>query len=159
MSIICPVLLAGGSGTRLWPLSRKSYPKQFSQLIGEETLFQSSAQRLTSSGTLNFAPHITVTNSDFRFIVTEQLHDVGIDPGPILIEPEAKNTAAAILAASIFANLKDENAVLLVAPSDHVIPDTFAFHEAIKAGLAHVQNQKLVTFGIKPTHPETGYGY
>jgi mannose-1-phosphate guanylyltransferase/mannose-6-phosphate isomerase len=154
-----PVLLAGGSGTRLWPLSRKSYPKQFSRLIDDKTLFQSSAQRLTSSETIAFAPHITLTNSDYRFIIGEQLQEVGIDPGPILIEPEAKNTAAAILAASLFANSKDENAVLLVAPSDHVIPGTEDFHTAIKVGLSHVQNQKMVTFGIKPTHPETGYGY
>lgn len=159
MTKIYPVLLAGGSGTRLWPLSRKSYPKQFSNLIGEKTLFQSSAQRLTSSETLEFAPHITLTNSDYRFIIGEQLQEVGIDPGPILIEPEAKNTAAAILAASIFVHSKDENAVLLVAPSDHVIPGTEDFHTAIKVGLSHVQNQKMVTFGIKPTHPETGYGY
>jgi mannose-1-phosphate guanylyltransferase/mannose-6-phosphate isomerase len=159
MTKVHPVLLAGGSGTRLWPLSRKTYPKQFSKLIGEKTLFQLSAQRLTSSETLEFAPHITLTNADFRFIIGEQLQEVGIDPGPILIEPEAKNTAAAILAASIFAHSRDENAILLVAPSDHVIPDTSAFHEAIKAGLSHVQKQKMVTFGIKPTHPETGYGY
>ncbi len=159
MTKIYPVLLAGGSGTRLWPLSRKSYPKQFSNLIGDKTLFQSSAQRLTSSETLDFASHITVTNSDFRFIIGEQLQEIGIDPGPILIEPEAKNTAAAILAASIFLHSTDENAVLLVAPSDHVIPDTEDFHAAIKVGLSHVQNQKMVTFGIKPTHPETGYGY
>ena len=159
MTKIYPVLLAGGLGTRLWPLSRKSYPKQFSNLIGENTLFQSSAQRLTSSETLEFAPHITLTNSDYRFIVGEQLHEVGIDPGPILIEPEAKNTAAAILSAGIFAHAKDENAVLLVAPSDHVIPGTEDFHAAIKVGLSHVQNRKMVTFGIRPTRPETGYGY
>jgi mannose-1-phosphate guanylyltransferase len=80
MTKIYPVLLAGGSGTRLWPLSRKSYPKQFSNLIGDKTLFQSSAQRLTSSETLDFAPHITLTNSDYRFIIGEQLQEVGIDP-------------------------------------------------------------------------------
>ena len=159
MFSVHPVLLAGGSGTRLWPLSRKSYPKQFSNLIGDKTLFQSSAQRLTSSETLEFASHVTLTNSDYRFIIGEQLQEVGIDPGPILIEPETKNTAAAILAASIFIHARDENAVLLVAPSDHVIPGTDDFHTAIKVGLSHVQNQKIVTFGIKPTHPETGYGY
>lgn len=156
---IYPVLLAGGSGTRLWPLSRKSYPKQFSNLIGKKTLFQFTAKRLMSSDIIEFASHITLTNADFRFIIGEQLQEIGIDPGPILIEPKAKNTAAAILAASIFAHEKDKDAVLLVAPSDHVIPDTAIFHEAIKVGLSHVKNQKIVTFGIKPTHPETGYGY
>ena len=159
MSKIYPVLLAGGSGTRLWPLSRKSYPKQFSNLIGDETLFQSSALRLTSSAVLEFATHITLTNSDYRFIIGEQLQEVGIDPGPILIEPESKNTAAAILAASLFAHSKDENAILLVAPSDHVIPDADDFHEAIKVGLTHLKNHQIVTFGITPTHPEIGYGY
>ena len=159
MAKIYPVLLAGGSGTRLWPLSRKSYPKQFSKFVDGNTLFQSSAQRLTTSDTLEFASHITLTNSDYRFIIGEQLLEVGIDPGPILIEPEAKNTAAAILAASIFVYSEDENAVLLVAPSDHVIPCTEDFHAAIKVGLSHVQNGKIATFGIKPTHPETGYGY
>ena len=159
MSKVYPVLLAGGSGTRLWPLSRKSYPKQFSKLIGEQTLFQGSAERLTSSEIIDFASHITLTNADFRFIVGEQLQEIGIDPGPILIEPEAKNTAAAISAASVFAYSKDKNAVLLVAPSDHVIPDTDNFHTAIKIGLSHLQDRKMVTFGIKPTYPETGYGY
>ena len=138
MQKIYPVLLAGGSGTRLWPLSRKSYPKQFSKLIGEGTLFQDSAQRLTSSELIKFDRHITLTNSHFRFIIGEQLQSVGLDPGPILIEPEAKNTAAAILAATLFAHSKDKNAVLLVAPSDHVIPDTNDFHKAVGIGLSHL---------------------
>ena len=159
MEKIIPVLLAGGSGTRLWPLSRKSYPKQFSNLIGDKTLFQQSALRLTSSKLIDFAPHITLTNSDFRFIVVEQLQEVGIDPGTILIEPLAKNTAPAILAASLFALEQDHEAVLLVAPSDHIIPDTIDFHNAVSIGLSHVRNGKIVTFGIDPTHPETGYGY
>ena len=157
--MLYPVLLAGGSGTRLWPLSRKSYPKQFSNLIDQSTLFQSSTQRLTSSNILKFAPPITLTNTDYRFIVGQQLQEVGIEPGPILIEPAAKNTAAAILAASLFVHSKDENAILLVAPSDHVIPDTLDFHEAVKVGISHVHHGKIVTFGIKPNRPETGYGY
>ncbi|MBU2329150.1 MAG: mannose-1-phosphate guanylyltransferase/mannose-6-phosphate isomerase, partial [Alphaproteobacteria bacterium] len=100
--MITPVLLCGGSGTRLWPLSRKSYPKQFVPLVGEETLFQASAKRLSGRASdLAFAAPLVLTNSDFRFIVTEQLMAIGIDPGAILIEPEGRNTAPAILAAAL----------------------------------------------------------
>ena len=126
---------------------------------GDQSLFQQSAIRLTNSDKVDFASHITLTNSDFRFIVSEQLQEIGIDPGPILIEPEAKNTAAAILAASVFINEQDKDAILLAAPSDHIIPDTASFHEAILIGLSYVQKGKMITFGIKPTHAETGYGY
>lgn len=159
MSEITPVLLAGGSGTRLWPLSRKSFPKQFSKFVGDKTLFQQSAKRLTSSDNVKFGPHITMTNLEFRFIVGEQLQEVGIDPGPILIEPEGRNTAPAILAASLYAHERNPNAILLVAPSDHVIPDISAFHEVIAKGLQLVADGKIVTFGITPTRLETGYGY
>ncbi len=153
---VYPVILCGGSGTRLWPLSRKSYPKQFVPLIGEETLFQASAKRLDGE---NFNAPTIITGSDFRFIVSEQLTAIGIDPGAILIEPEGRNTAPAILAVALHLVEKDPEAVLLVAPSDHVVPDIDAFHAAIDKGLSAVANGKIVTFGIKPTHAETAYGY
>lgn len=154
--MITPVLLCGGSGTRLWPLSRKSYPKQFAPLVGDESLFQASAQRLAGDG---FAAPVVLTNSDFRFIVTEQLGAVGIDPGAILIEPEGRNTAPAILAAALYLKAQDDAALMLVAPSDHVVPDAAAFRAAVQAGEPRAQAGDLVTFGIAPTHAETGYGY
>ena len=157
---ITPVILCGGSGTRLWPLSRKSYPKQFVPLLGEETLFQASARRMTGTDDrLAFQAPLVLTNADFRFIVVEQLQAVGIDPGAILIEPEGRNTAPAILAAALHALASDPQAVLLVAPSDHVVPDMPAFHAAVAQGLEPVAAGDLVTFGIQPTHPETAYGY
>lgn len=154
--MITPVLLCGGSGTRLWPLSRKSYPKQFAALVGDETLFQASAARLSGPG---FAAPMVLTNSDFRFIVTEQLAEAGIDPAAILIEPEGRNTAPAVLAAALWLEKSDPDALMLVAPSDHVVPDAEAFRAAVTAGVAAAEAGQLVTFGIKPTHAETGYGY
>ncbi|RWR29848.1 mannose-1-phosphate guanylyltransferase/mannose-6-phosphate isomerase [Sinirhodobacter populi] len=159
-SAITPVILAGGSGTRLWPLSRKSYPKQFVRLVGQETLFQASAARMTDAGEgISFRAPVVLTNSDFRFIVTEQLAEVGIDPGAVLIEPEGRNTAPAVLAAALHILSTDPEAVLLVAPSDHVIPDGTAFRKAVAQGLKAVEQGDLVTFGIQPDRPETGYGY
>jgi len=154
--MITPILLCGGSGTRLWPLSRKSYPKQFSPLLGETTLFQASAQRLAGPG---YNAPLVLTNSDFRFIVTDQLAQVGIDPGAILIEPAGRNTAPAVLAAALHLQKSDPEALMLVAPSDHVVPDASAFRAAVVAGEAAAQEGQMVTFGIKPTHAETGYGY
>ena len=148
-----------GAGTRLWPLSRKSYPKQFSPLLGEDSLFQSTANRLSSSEVLSFESIITITNSDFRFIVVEQLQRAGIDPGEVLIEPERRNTAASVLAAALYAQQRNSEATILIAPSDHVIADTLEFHRAIKIGLVEIEKGHIVTFGIKPTRPETGYGY
>ena len=159
MTLITPVLLAGGYGTRLWPTSRKGYPKQFSKLLGDETLFQSSAKRLVSSQTVQFDAPITMTNSDFRFIVVEQLQRAGVDPGAVLIEPEGRNTAPAVLAAAIYASNRNPDANILIAPSDHIKPDTLAFHAAICKGVKETANGRIVTFGITPTRPETGYGY
>ncbi len=154
---ITPVILCGGSGTRLWPLSRQSYPKQFTPLIGSQSLFQYCAQRLSGP---QFTPPVIVTASDFRFIATEQLMEAGVDPGPILIEPEGRNTAPAILAAALHVAATDPDAVLLVAPSDHLIEDVLGFHEAIAEGLRVVREEgRIVTFGIAPERPETGYGY
>ncbi|SMX26814.1 Alginate biosynthesis protein AlgA [Pelagimonas phthalicica] len=154
--MITPILLCGGSGTRLWPLSRKSYPKQFAPILGEETLFQASAQRLQGAG---YGCPVVITGSDFRFIVTEQLQAVGIDPGAILIEPEGRNTAPAVLAAALHVAKSDPEGLMLVAPSDHVVPDAEAFRAAVEAGCTAANAGQLVTFGITPTHPETGYGY
>ncbi|MDB9915501.1 mannose-1-phosphate guanylyltransferase/mannose-6-phosphate isomerase [Alphaproteobacteria bacterium] len=159
MNDITPILLAGGSGTRLWPLSRKSYPKQFINIVGDTSLFQKTALRLTSTENIMFKPHIIVTNTDYRFFVSQQLLNVGIDPGPIIIEPEAKNTAPAILSAILFGKDKDEETIFLVAPSDHIISNSSEFHKVINKGLKEVKKGKIVTFGIKPTHAETGYGY
>ena len=157
---ITPVILCGGSGTRLWPLSRKSYPKQFVELMGEETLFQASARRMSgASDALSFRSPLVLTNADFRFIVTEQLLAIGIDPGAILIEPEGRNTAPAILAAALHAQKDDPDAILLVAPSDHVVPDKEAFQSAVARGITAVERGDLVTFGIQASRPETGYGY
>ncbi|MDH2131081.1 mannose-1-phosphate guanylyltransferase/mannose-6-phosphate isomerase [Sphingobium yanoikuyae] len=158
--LITPVILAGGSGTRLWPLSRKSYPKQFVPLLGAGTLFQDAARRLSgATDAFRFARPMVLTNSLFRFIIAEQLAQEGIDPEAILIEPEGRNTAPAILAAALHLASKQPDAVLLVAPSDHVITDAAAFREAVGKGLAATAKGDLVTFGIQPTRPETGYGY
>ena len=156
MQQITPVILCGGSGSRLWPLSRKSYPKQFVPLVGNKTLFQNSSERLTGK---QFKNPVIVTNSDYRFIVTEQLQEIGIDPGAILIEPEGRNTAPAILAAALYEYRENPDAILVVAPSDHVINDINAFQLAIDEAYKVALDGQLVTFGIKPTHPETGYGY
>ena len=154
--IITPLILCGGSGTRLWPLSRKSFPKQFSPLAGDESLFVQAARRLSGPG---YGQPIIVTNSDFRFIVTEQLEAAGVVPGTILIEPSARNTAPAILAAVLHAAQADPDGLLLVAPSDHLVPDPAAFRAAVRAGIPAARAGRIVTFGIKPTRAETGYGW
>lgn len=154
--MITPVLLCGGSGTRLWPMSRKSYPKQFARLLGENTLLQDTALRLSGDG---YDRPVIVTNADFRFIVAEQLQEIGIEPQAILIEPEGRNTAPAILAAAMWIEGQAPDATMLIAPSDHVVQDTDALHAAIDAGMAEANKGAIITFGITPVRPETGYGY
>ena len=156
MGGITPLLLCGGSGTRLWPLSRKSYPKQFSPLTGEGSLFQQAARRLSGPG---FAAPVIVTNSDFRFIVVEQLAAAHISAGAILIEPAGRNTAPAILAATLHIAADDPQALILVAPSDHVVPDDPAFRAAVRAATPAANAGRIVTFGIRPDRAETGYGW
>ncbi|WP_037906430.1 mannose-1-phosphate guanylyltransferase/mannose-6-phosphate isomerase [Sulfitobacter mediterraneus] len=153
---ITPVILCGGSGTRLWPVSRKSFPKQFINLIGDGSLFQQSSVRLSGAG---FAAPLIVTNSDFRFIATQQLGDAGIDPGAVLIEPEARNTAPALLAAALVLAQDDPQGLMLAAPSDHYITQADTFRSSIKRGLDAAKAGQIVTFGITPDRPETGYGY
>lgn len=154
--LIHPVILCGGSGARLWPLSRQSYPKQFSKLMGEQSLFQASAQRSQGTG---FAAPVVVTGDAFRFIVTEQLVAIETSPAGILIEPEGRNTPPAILAAALWLEHRDPDALMLVAPSDHVIPDGEAFRSAVLNAADAARAGKLVTFGITPTRAETEYGY
>lgn len=156
---IVPIILAGGSGKRLWPVSRKSYPKQFTRLIDDESLFQGSVRRLSESVSLDFGQPVVLTNSDFRFIASQQIAEIGFDPGAVIIEPEGRNTAPAILAAALHVMRENPEACMLVAPSDHIIPDTDAFHAAISEGMKVVEQGRIVTFGIMPTRPEVGYGY
>ncbi len=153
---IHPVILCGGSGTRLWPVSRQSFPKQFSKLIGEESLFQATARRL--SGPMFEAP-VIITSADFRFIVRDQLAAVGIEPAAILIEPAPRNTAPAVLAATLWLERHAPGALVLVAPSDHLMPDPASFHVAVAAAAGQAAAGGIVTFGIAPDRAETGYGY
>ena len=153
--MIIPVILAGGSGTRLWPLSRKSFPKQFAALSEGPSLFQQTLQRLAGEG---FAAPTVVTGEDYRFIVAEQVEELGTSGADILLEPEARNTAPAILAAAL-RHEHDPKAVLVIAPSDHRVEDGLAFAKALNAAAQEAQSGALVTLGIQPTAPETGYGY
>ena len=152
-----PVILSGGSGTRLWPRSRSNTPKQFLSLVGDETLFQSTALRVKAMR--DVAPVVTVCAEDHRFMVGEQLQAIGMTSGGILLEPAARNTAPAIALAALHVLEQDDKGVLLVLPADHLIRDEAAFREAVVAGMAQAESGALVTFGIKPDAPVTGYGY
>lgn len=152
-----PVILSGGSGSRLWPRSRKAYPKQFLPLVDPEyTLIQQTLMRLSGLG---HHPPIVVSNEDHRFMVAEQLHQIGADPESILLEPCGRNTAPAICLAALQTIRRHEDQLLLVLPADHVIREHKMLHDAISRAVKGAENGKLITFGIVPTRAETGYGY
>ena len=150
---ITPVILSGGSGTRLWPLSRKQHPKQYLSLADEQTMLQATIQRL--QGLENLGCPIVICNQEHRFLVAEQLQQINIEKPMIILEPEGKNTAPAIAAAAHY--IKD--GLMLILPADHIIQDTQAFHQSIKIAIKQAEQDKLVTFGITPVEPNTGYGY
>jgi mannose-1-phosphate guanylyltransferase/mannose-6-phosphate isomerase len=157
MSQVIPVILSGGAGTRLWPLSREMYPKQLLSLTGKQTMLQDTALRLAAiAGAI---PPIVVCNEAHRFTVAEQIHAQGIQPSAILLEPSGRNTAPAVALAALKAMKLDPNATLVVAPADHVIRDARKFQQAAEVAVALAQHDKLVTFGIVAHAPETGYGY
>lgn len=154
--MIRPVILSGGGGSRLWPLSRSGNPKQFQPLLGEESLLQATAERCRGP---QFHDPLISTGEEQRFFVVDQLEEAGITPAAVLLEPEPRNTAAAIAAAALWALERGEDDPLLVMPSDHLIDDSSALLTAAERALPTALQGKLVTFGIRPTHPHTGYGY
>lgn len=155
--MIIPVILSGGAGTRLWPLSRELYPKQFLSLVNEQTMFQSTLTRLTALP--DMAPPMVVCNEQHRFLVAEQLRQIDVTNNGILLEPLGRNTAPAVAAAALHALAGGHDPLLLVLPADHVIRDAAALCQAVKDGAVVAKKGKLVTFGIVPSAPETGYGY
>jgi mannose-1-phosphate guanylyltransferase/mannose-6-phosphate isomerase len=152
-----PVILCGGAGKRLWPLSRSSYPKQFLSLVSERSLLQDTAER--ACGGLGLGQPVVVCNQEHRFLVSEQLTAIGRGAATILCEPVGRNTAPALGAAAAFLVEQDPNAVMLAMPSDHYIGDVAAFADAVSRAAALARTGRLVTFGIRPSRPETGYGY
>ncbi|MBL8704888.1 MAG: mannose-1-phosphate guanylyltransferase/mannose-6-phosphate isomerase [Rhodospirillales bacterium] len=156
-SLIQPVILSGGAGTRLWPVSREQRPKQFLTLMSDKSILQETALRVGAPA--RFGGPMLVASEEHRFLVAEQMRQIGVKPVQIVLEPLARSTAPAIAAAALLAAETDPEAVLLVLPSDHMIRDLVAFHAAIDKAAAAARLGKLVTFGIAPDGPRTGYGY
>ena len=155
--MIIPIILAGGSGTRLWPLSRTHYPKQLLKLFGDVTMLQQTLLRL--KGIPDLAAPIVVCNEEHRFMVAEQLHEIGEKNASILLEPVARNTAPALAIAAIHAANLENDPVLLVLSADHMIREVDVFQRAVKNAVLAAEKNHLATFGVQPTRPETGYGY
>jgi len=154
---IQPVILSGGAGTRLWPLSRALYPKQLLPLTGERTMIQETALRL--AGVEGVAPPLVVCNHEHRFLIAEQLREAGVAPAGIVLEPIGRNTAPAVAVAALHAQARAADAILLVLPADHLVRDPAAFRAALGVAARAAARGSLVTFGIAPRSPETGYGY
>jgi len=154
--MLTPVILSGGVGSRLWPISREFHPKQLLPLAGELSMLQATLHR---TGELEAAPALVVCNEEHRFMVAEQLRQVELDAGALILEPEGRNTAPAVALAALYALEHDPEAVLLVLPADHLIQDVDAFVSAVGRALPHAMPGYMMTFGINPATPETGYGY
>ncbi|MGH8509469.1 MAG: mannose-1-phosphate guanylyltransferase/mannose-6-phosphate isomerase [Gammaproteobacteria bacterium] len=167
MTTLFPIILAGGGGTRLWPLSREQYPKQFLRLGSAATLLQQTLRRLDGltsmpssvAHSLTLVRPIVVCNEDHRFLVTEQARQVGVEPSSIMLEPVGRNTAPALTCAALVCQARGPEGVVLMMPADHVIQNPEAFCRAVLRGTGLAQNDYLVTFGVTPTYAETGYGY
>lgn len=155
--MITPVILCGGSGTRLWPLSRELYPKQLLALTGAHTLLQQTALRL--AGVAGIGAPLVICNEEHRFLVAEQLRQIRIAPRAIILEPFGRNTAPAVALAALYLEAAGDDSLLLVLPADHLIQDPAAFQRAVAAGAEVARRGQLLTFGIVPEGPETGYGY
>jgi len=155
---LTPVILSGGSGTRLWPLSRQQYPKQLLPLVNQHSLLQETVNRLDGLSDIAIQPPIIVSNEEYRFVIAEQLRLIG-KTGKIILEPYGRNTAPALTIAALAATQEGNDPILLIMPSDHVITDVVAFQTAVYKGILLAESGMLVTFGITPDAPETGYGY
>lgn len=158
---VTPVILCGGSGTRLWPLSRTGFPKQFLCLTGNESLFQQAALRLQQLGNADIAlaRPIIVTGEEHRFLAAEQLREIGIELGNVLLEPEGRNTAPALTLAALAAMEQGADPVLVVTPADQTVTQIAAYTQSIKQAITEAATGTIVILGITPDHPETGYGY
>ncbi len=155
--MIVPVILSGGSGTRLWPLSRELHPKQFLPLVNSKSLLQDTVERL--NGLPSAAAPIIVCNQEHRFLVAEQLRERGLRSSATILEPVGRNTAPAAAVAALHAMREGDDPVLLLLPSDHVVTDSHLFRSAVSAAVPQAMEGRLITFGVRPTGPETGYGY
>src|SRR6266849_1279167 len=156
-SMIHPVILSGGSGTRLWPMSRSLYPKQLLALTGERSLLQQTVLRV--AGDAGFAPPLIVANEEHRFIIAEQLREIAVVPDALVLEPVGRNTAPAACIAALRLAASEPDALMLVLASDHLIADLAAFRAAIGRAADAGRRGLLVSLGVRPERPETGYGY